>query len=126
MTTKKTRIKHTPEFKAETLKLADKVGVAAAARKFKCTTDSKHRLLVAPNLLEQDSNATAPNQKWAGDITYLATSEGGMYLAVVIDLYSRQVVGCSMNTRMTATLVCDALSMTLFRSALIQPEWAFQ
>ena len=125
MTTKKTRIKHTPEFKAETLKLADKVGVAAAARKFKCTADSKHRLPVAPNLLEQDSNATAPNQKWAGDITYLATSEGWMYLAVVIDLYSRQVVGWSMNTRMTATLVCDALSMALFRSALIQPEWAF-
>lgn len=87
MTTKKTRIKHTPEFKAEALKLADKVGVAAVARQLKCTTDSKHRLLVAPNLLEQDSNATAPNQKWAGDITYLATSEGWMYLAVVIDLY---------------------------------------
>lgn len=90
--------------------------VAKAARKFKCTTDSKHKLPVAPNLLEQDFNATAPNQKWAGDITYLATSEGWMYLAVVIDLYSRQVVGWSMNTRMTATLVCDALSMALFRS----------
>lgn len=50
--------------------------VAKAARKFKCTTDSKHRLPVAPNLLEQDLNATAPNQKWARDIAYLATSEG--------------------------------------------------
>lgn len=86
--------------------------VAKAARKFKCTTDSKHRLPVAPNLFEQDFNATAPNP---GDITYLATSEGWMYLAVVIDLYSRQVVGWSMSTRMTATLVCDALSMALFR-----------
>ncbi|KJQ90261.1 transposase, partial [Vibrio sp. S457-15] len=52
-----------------------------AARKFKCTTDSKHKMPVAPNLLAQDFNATAPNQKWAGDITYLATSEGWLYLA---------------------------------------------
>ncbi len=86
-----------------------------AALKFKCTTDSKHKLPVAPNLLAQDFNAEAPNQKWAGDITYVATSEGWLYLAVIIDLYSRQVIGWSMDTRMTATLVCDALSMALFR-----------
>ncbi|MCX8834550.1 IS3-like element ISVpa2 family transposase [Vibrio parahaemolyticus] len=86
-----------------------------AARKFKCTTDSKHKMPVAPNLLAQDFNAAAPNQKWAGDITYIATSEGWLYLAVIIDLYSRQVVGWSMDTKMTATLVCDALSMALFR-----------
>ncbi|HAS3629906.1 TPA: IS3 family transposase [Vibrio cholerae] len=86
-----------------------------AARKFRCTTDSKHKIPVAPNLLAQDFNAEAPNQKWAGDITYVATSEGWLYLAVIIDLYSRQVVGWSMDTRMTATLVCDALSMALFR-----------
>ncbi|HBB9961659.1 TPA: IS3 family transposase [Vibrio parahaemolyticus] len=86
-----------------------------AARKFKWTTDSKHKMPVAPNLLAQDFNATAPNQKWAGDITYLSTSEGWLYLAVIIDLYSRQVIGWSMDTRMTATLVCDALSMALFR-----------
>ncbi|MFS1889577.1 IS3 family transposase [Vibrio lentus] len=89
--------------------------VAKAARKFKCATDSKHKMPVAPNLLAQDFNATAPNQKWAGDITYVATSEGRLYLAVIIDLYSRQVIGWSMNTRMTASLVCDALSMALFR-----------
>ena len=89
--------------------------VAKAARKFKCTTDSNHKLPVAPNLLEQNFSTTAPNQKWAGDITYLATSEGWLYLAVIIDLYSRQVVGWSMDTRMTATLVGDALSMALFR-----------
>ncbi|MGO1298084.1 MAG: IS3 family transposase [Vibrio sp.] len=89
--------------------------VAKAARKFKCTTDSKHEMPVAPNLLAQDFNATAPNQKWAGDITYVATSEGWLYLAVIIDLYSRQVIGWSMDTRMTASLVCDALSMALFR-----------
>jgi transposase InsO family protein len=89
--------------------------VAKAARKFKCTTDSNHKMPVAPNILEQDFTASAPNQKWAGDITYIATSEGWLYFAVVIDLYSRQVVGWSVGTRMTATLVCDALSMALFR-----------
>lgn len=86
-----------------------------AARKFKCTTDSKRKMPVAPNLLAQDFTATAPNQKWAGDITYLATSEGWLYLAVIIDLYSRQVIGWSIDTKMMATLVCDALSMALFR-----------
>ncbi len=86
-----------------------------ATRKFKCTTDSKHKLPVAPNLLAQDFSATAPNQKWAEDITYLATRRLAVYLAVIIDLYSRQVIGWSMDTRMTATLVCDALSMGLFR-----------
>ncbi len=89
--------------------------VAKAARRFKCTTDSNHKMPVAPNLLAQNFTASAVNQKWAGDITYIATSEGWLYLAVVIDLYSRQVVGWSMGTRMTATLVCDALSMALFR-----------
>ncbi len=64
-----------------------------AARKFKCTTDSNHEMPIAPNLLAQNFKAEAPNQKWAGDITYLATSEGWLYLAVVIDLYSRQVIG---------------------------------
>ena len=71
--------------------------VAKAARKFKCMTDSKHRLPVAPNLLAQDFNATAPNQKWAGDITYLSTSEGWMYLAVNIDtcIHGKSLVGQS-------------------------------
>ena len=55
-----------------------------AARKFKCTTDSKHQMPVAPNLLAQNFNAVAPNEKWAGDITYVATSEGWLYLAVII------------------------------------------
>ncbi|BCL73646.1 hypothetical protein TUMSATVNIG1_56230 (plasmid) [Vibrio nigripulchritudo] len=85
------------------------------ARKFKCTMDSKHKMPVAPNLLAQDFNATFLNQNWASDITYLATSEGWLYLAVIIDLYSRQAIGWSMGTRMTATLVSDALSMVLFR-----------
>ncbi|QPL44978.1 DDE-type integrase/transposase/recombinase [Halomonas sp. A40-4] len=75
-----------------------------AARKFVVTTDSDHSLPVSPNLLEQNFVATAPNQKWAGDITYLMSSEGWLYLAVIIDLYSRSVVGWSMNTKMTADL----------------------
>ena len=88
---------------------------AKAARKFKATTYSKHNLSVAENLLQQNFYAERPNQKWAGDITYLWTREGWLYLAVVIDLYSRKVVGWSMSERMTATLVCDALQMALFR-----------
>ncbi len=89
--------------------------VPNAARKFKVTTDSNHKLPVAPNLLEQDFTATGPNQKWAGDITYLMTNEGWLYLAVIIDLYSRSVIGWSMKPRMTADLMCDALQMALWR-----------
>ena len=88
---------------------------AKAARKFKATTNSKHNLPVAENLLKQNFHAERPNQKWAGDITYLWTREGWLYLAVIIDLYSRKVIGWSMSERMTATLVCDALQMALFR-----------
>ena len=88
---------------------------AKAAKKFKATTNSKHNLPVAPNLLQQDFSATSPNQKYVGDITYLWTEEGWLYLAVVIDLYSRLVVGWAMSERMTAQLVCDALQMALWR-----------
>ena len=88
---------------------------AKAARKFKATTQSKHNLPVADNLLKQDFTASQPNQKWAGDITYLWTNEGWYYLAAVLDLYSRKVIGWAMSERMTANLVCDALRMALFR-----------
>jgi transposase InsO family protein len=89
--------------------------VAKAARKFKATTHSKHNLPVFDNLLQQNFSASAPNQKWAGDMTYLWTEEGWLYLAVIIDLFSRQVVGWAMAERMTADLVCDALKMAIFR-----------
>ena len=89
--------------------------VAKAARKLKATTNSKHNLPVFDNLLEQDFTATAPNLKWVGDITYLWTDGGRLYLAVVLDLFSRQVVGWSMPERMTADLVCDALQMAIFK-----------
>ena len=62
-------------------------------RKYKVTTDSNHAFNVAPNLLDQDFSATAPNQKWAGDISYIWTGEGWLYLAVILDLYSRRVIG---------------------------------
>ena len=88
---------------------------AKAARKYKATTNSNHKLPVAPNLLEQDFTASAPNQKWVSDITYIATDEGWLYLAVVLDLYSRLVVGWSMAERMTTELVSDALTMALWR-----------
>jgi len=88
---------------------------AKAKKKFKVTTDSKHNLPVAPNLLDRDFNAIAPNQKYVGDITYIWTNEGWMYLAVVIDLYSRAVIGWSMQSTMTRQLVCDALMMALWR-----------
>jgi len=71
------------------------------AQKFKVTTDSNHLKPVAPDLLEQDFSATAPNEKWVSDISDIWTDEGWLYLAVVMDLYSRAIVGWSMNRRMT-------------------------
>jgi transposase InsO family protein len=91
---------------------------AKAARKFKATTNSRHSLPVAQNLLKQDFTASAPNRKWVGDITYLHTEEGWLYLAVIIDLYSRRVIGWAMGERMTADLACDALRMALWRRKL--------
>jgi transposase InsO family protein len=82
---------------------------AKSARKYKATTDSNHALPVAPNLLEQDFHAERPNAVWVSDITYLWTRQGWMYLAVIIDLFSRKVVGWSLRERMTAELVCEAL-----------------
>jgi len=86
---------------------------AKAGRKFKATTNSTHALPVAPNLLEQDFSCHSINQKWCGDITYLWTDEGWLYLAVVIDLYSRKIVGWSMSKRMKKQLVIDAMSMAI-------------
>jgi transposase InsO family protein len=89
--------------------------VARAGRKFKATTNSKHNLPVAPNLLEQNFQASAPNEKWVSDITYIETREGWLYLAVVLDLYSRLVVGWALSERMNQQLVIDALTMALWR-----------
>ena len=86
---------------------------AKGKRKFKVTTDSKHNLPVAENILNRDFTASSPNQKWAGDISYVWTNEGWMYLAVIIDLYSRSVIGWAMEPTMTRQLVCNALMMAL-------------
>jgi putative transposase len=88
---------------------------AKARKKFKVTTDSKHNLPVAPNLLNRDFIADGPNQKWCGDISYVWTDEGWLYLAVVIDLYSRAVIGWSIQPTMSRQLICDALMMALWR-----------
>ncbi|GBE29282.1 integrase core domain protein [bacterium BMS3Bbin04] len=84
---------------------------AIQAKTFKVTTDSTHSKPVAPDLIEQDFSAAAPNQKWVSDISDVWTDEGWLYLAVVMDLYSRAIVGWSMHRRMTQHLVCDALTM---------------
>ena len=91
---------------------------AKAARKYKATTNSTHSLPVAPNLLVQDFSADQPNQKWVSDITYIWTDEGWLYLAAVLELYSRRVIGWAIAERMTATLVCDALVMALWHRKL--------
>ncbi|ACZ76308.1 Integrase catalytic region [Dickeya parazeae Ech586] len=88
---------------------------AKASRKFSPVSYREHGLPVSENLLKQDFIASGPNQKWAGDITYLRTDESWLYLAVVIDLWSRAVIGWSMSSRMTAKLACDALQMALWR-----------
>jgi transposase InsO family protein len=88
---------------------------AKGKKKFVVTTDSKHNLPIAPNLLERDFTAAQPDQVWTTDITYMATDEGWLYLTVLLDLYSRQVVGWSMKEHMQASLVVDALRMAYFR-----------
>ena len=85
------------------------------SRKFKVTTDSAHKHPVAPHLLQRDFKAYAPDQKYVGDITYIWTNEGWLYLATVIDLYSRRVVGWSMRRNMCADLVNDALLMAVWK-----------
>jgi putative transposase len=72
-------------------------------------------LAIAPNLLDRQFEATGPNQKWAADFTYVWTGEGWLFVAIVLDLYSRRVVGWSMQPTMTARLVMDALLMAIFR-----------
>jgi putative transposase len=82
-------------------------------RKFIATTDSGHSYSVAPNRLERDFRATEQNQKWVGDITYIRTREGWLYLSVIQDLYSRKIVGWAMAETIKSALVCEALKMAL-------------
>ena len=97
-------------------KLMQQHGIKARGkRKFIATTDSNHGLPVAENLLNREFLPTVPNAVWTSDITYIATDEGWLYLAVVIDLFSRQIVGWSVQPHMRRELVMDALRMAWFR-----------
>ena len=82
-------------------------------RKFVHTTDSKHALPISPNVLDRQFNPTMPNQAWVADSTYIRTRSGWLYLAVVLDLFARKVVGWAMAPDMHATLVCQALKLAI-------------
>jgi len=84
-------------------------------RKFRVTTDGNHHLPVAPNLLDRQFDVSEPNRAWVSDITYIRTVTGWLYLATVMDLFSRRIVGWSMDTSMTRKLVSDALLMAIWR-----------
>jgi putative transposase len=94
-------------------RLMQKHGIQARGkRRFRvATTDSNHNLPIAPNVLDRNFTMAAPNQAWVGDFTYIPTAEGWLFLAVVIDLFSRKVVGWSMQPDMRRNLVIDALEM---------------
>lgn len=86
---------------------------AKARQKYKATTNSNHKLPVAENLLSKNFQASRVNEKWVSDITYIKTDEGWLYLAAVVDLYSRKTVGWAVSERMTSSLVMSALDMSL-------------
>ena len=90
---------------------------AKTVKKWRATTQSQHRLPVAANTLERAFTVEAPNRVWAGDITYVWTLEGWLYLAVLLDLYSRRVVGWAMSQRITVELTEQALTMALAKRA---------
>ena len=101
-------------------KLMKEAGVLVKRRKkFKVTTDSNHAKPLFDNVLDRGFAFDGPDQAYVQDITYIWTQEGWLYLATVIDLYSRRIVGWSMGSRMTAQLVCDALTMAIRQR---QPE----
>ena len=99
---------------SRTARLMRKHGIKARSRKkFRVTTNSKHKLPVAENILNRDFNPESPNEAWAGDITYLWTDEGWLYLAVVLELLSRKVVGWAMEDTLSRELVLRALRMAI-------------
>jgi putative transposase len=105
-----------PAAKARVERLMREHGIRARhKRRYQATTDSKHGLPVAENLLNRHFNPAAPNQVWTADLTYVWTDEGWLYLAVVLDLFNREIVGWSIKPRMTADIVVEALTMAWFR-----------
>ena len=96
--------------------LMKEAGVCVRHRKkYKVTTNSNHKQPIFENKINRQFNVADPNQVYVGDITYIWTQEGWLYLAVVIDLFSRKVVGWSMSSRMKTQLVCDALRMAIWQ-----------
>lgn len=89
--------------------------VAKARRRFKVTTKANSDATAAPNKLKQDFKANKPNEKWVSDLTYIWTSAGWLYLAVVMDLFSRKIVGMAMGNRITKELVCKAFLQAMLR-----------
>jgi putative transposase len=105
-----------PVSRQKARRLMREAGVMVRHRKkYKVTTNSNHKKPVFENVLNRGFQVGRPNQAYVGDITYLWTREGWLYLAVVIDLFSRKVVGWSMSTRMKSTLVCDALKTAIWQ-----------
>ena len=95
-------------------RLMKQAGIAAKmAKKFKVTTKKNPKAKAAPNLLQQDFTAEQPNRRWVADLTYISTLEGWLYVAVVLDLFSRRIVGLAMGDRMTDDLVLAALEQAL-------------
>ena len=92
--------------------------VAKGHKAFIKTTDSNHNKHVASNILKQNFHAEDKNQKWVTDITYIPTQEGWLYLCVMVDLYSRMVIGWSMDDNMRSDLVCNSLQMAMFRRGM--------
>jgi len=86
---------------------------AKTVKKWRATTQSSHRMPVAANVLDRQFSITRPNRVWAGDITYVWTAEGWLYLAVVLDLYSRAVIGWALEARLTGDLARQALTMAV-------------
>lgn len=114
--TREIRDRGYPASKARVERLMREHGIRARhKRRYRVTTDSKHKLPVAANVLNREFTPAEPNQVFSADITYIWTDEGWLYLAVVLDLFNREVVGWSIKPRMSADLVSDALTMAWFR-----------
>ena len=114
--TKELRDRGFPASKPRVERLMKENGIRARhKRRYKATTDSKHTLPIAKNLLDRNFTPAAPNQVWTADMTYIWTDEGWLYLAVVIDLFNREIVGWSIKAKMTTDIVLDALTMAWFR-----------
>ncbi len=102
-------------------RLMSKAGIQSKmARKFVITTDSKNTMQPAPNLLQRNFDPARKDQAWVSDTTFIPTRQGWLYLAIVLDLYSRQVIGWAMGNQNNAKLVQDALTMAMWRRGKVQ------